>query len=298
MRKFLSVLAYALIILQSLPSLACDQCGCAGGGAYTNLSTYAHNNYLMLKAGYYKFYTFGNANNVFSTMQSTDLIAGYNITPKIHLLGYLPFKINSYTNEGNRYNANGIGDAGLLANYIFLTNKENIMAKTTYAFSIKGGIELPTGKFIDDYRALKIPVTLSDGSGTIDYLTGLRGIYKKNNITLITDYSLKINTTNSVDYQFGSQQTLTVLSAFRYIKSKSVITPYIGVTGERDGVDVYHELPQHGTSGSSLFINTGLEIGFNKYIIGATTDFPVISQYEEGAKSSPRLAIRLAYTWN
>jgi hypothetical protein len=274
---------------------ACDQCGCSIAGSYNNVTAYAHNNYMMLKGSYYQFNNNEASSVSKSTMLGVDFIVGYNITPNLHLLGYLPYKSNNFTGNDTHYATQGLGDGGLLANYTLFTNRDNKLAKYSYALSLKGGVELPTGKFISDYRALGVPANISLGSASIDALTGLRYIYKKKNTTLIADYSYKFNTENNASYKFGQQQAATILAARRFMHAKSVFTPYAGVALELDGTDYYHSLDQHGTDGQMLMLNTGLEFGFNSYIVGVTADIPVYTNFDDEATSSPRLALRLAY---
>jgi hypothetical protein len=215
--------------------------------------------------------------------------------PSLHVLAYLPYKVNNFSGQDVKYHTQGLGDGGLLANYVIATNNKNVMATSTYSLSLKGGIELPTGNFIDDYRALEVPANISNGSASFDMMTGARYIYKKKNTTFIADYTFKYNTENNAAYQFGNLQNISFLAAQRFMQSKYVLTPYAGISGEYDAADRYHNITQHGTEGKSIFANTGLELGFNKYIVGCTADLPLYTNFGETATSGPRLALRCVY---
>jgi hypothetical protein len=297
--KRIKIVLLALIVGFTISSgNACDQCGCSVAGSYNNVTAYAHNNYVMLKSSFYKFTTGTTTSRVHSDMFATDLIVGYNFLPSLHVLAYLPYKVNNFSGQDVKYRTQGLGDGGLLANYVLATNNKNVMATSTFSLSVKGGIELPTGDFIDDYRAKEVPANISNGSETIDFMTGARYIFKKKNTTLISDYTFKYNTENEAAYRFGNQHSVSLLAAQRFMRSKVVFTPYAGVAGEFDGADFYHTLEQHGTTGESVFLNTGLEVGFSDYILGCTADLPLYANFGEAAASSPRVALRLAYLFN
>lgn len=287
-----------LIVIITISNIyACDQCGCSIAGSYNNITGYAHNNYFMLKSSYYQFSKVTADNPSQSTMFELGFFAGYNITNRLHLLAFIPYKYNVFNGsaEPALFKTKGFGDATLLSNYTIFTNKNDVMAKFTHTLSIKAGIELPTGNFIDDYRVLKVPAMVSTGSGSIDWHTGLRYIYKRKNTTLIGDYAYKLNTINKSEYQFGNQQSLSLIAAQRFMHANNVFTPYVGFTAEQDGIDNYHKLEQHGTDGETVILNSGFEFGFKNYIAGIAADIPIYSTLEAGTKSSPRLSLRFAY---
>ncbi|MGB4830611.1 MAG: hypothetical protein WBP31_04695 [Chitinophagales bacterium] len=298
MKRLTIVILILIVKITISPLSACDQCGCSVAGSYNNVTAYAHNNYMMFKAGYYKFSTGTATSKLHSEMFSVDAIVGYNITNRLHILAFVPYRLNQFSGEDNTYTVNGFGDMGLLGNYVVATNRDNMMAKYTYSLTVKAGVELPTGKFIDDYRALGVPANLSAGSKTFDGITGLRYIYKRKSTTLIGDFTFKYNPENEANYRFGNQHTATILAAQRFMQSKTVLTPYVGVTGELDGTDLYHEIEQHGTSGETVLLNSGIELGFGDYIAGITADFPLYGNFGEEAKSSPRFSLRFAYMLN
>lgn len=245
MKRLTIVILILIVKITISPLSACDQCGCSVAGSYNNVTAYAHNNYMMFKAGYYKFSTGTATSKLHSEMFSVDAIVGYNITNRLHVLAFVPYRLNQFSGEDNTYSVNGFGDMGLLGNYVVATNRDNMMAKFTYSLTVKAGVELPTGKFIDDYRALGFRPIYRQGLKPLMALQAC-DIFIKKNATLIGDYTFKYNPENEANYRFGNQHTATILAAQRFMQSKAMLTPYVGVTGELDGTDLYHEIEQHG----------------------------------------------------
>ena len=74
MKRLTIVILILIVKITISPLSACDQCGCSVAGSYNNVTAYAHNNYMMFKAGYYKFSTGTATSKLHSEMFSVDAI--------------------------------------------------------------------------------------------------------------------------------------------------------------------------------------------------------------------------------
>jgi hypothetical protein len=121
--KKISILIIIIISFGNSKKLhACDMCGCSSMGGLNNLSSYATNNFIVFKSAYNAFHTFSETEGslVTSDMYTLDLVGGYSLNDRLHLSGYIPFKVNNYSSGETETKIRGLGDIGIVANYILL----------------------------------------------------------------------------------------------------------------------------------------------------------------------------------
>lgn len=295
MKRIYLLLFIGMMHTADLRLFACDQCGCASGGIYSTIMPFATGNFISFRTGWVAYDALNSAEVGHSRFVSMDISGGYSIGKNLHLLGYVPYKMNSYTNSEVDYSTSGLGDAGVVANYIIRTNRDSMMKQWSYALSVKGGIEMPTGIFEDQFRADKLPAAISLGTGSWDYSAGARLIVKRNKITLAGDYTIKYNTVNQHHYQFGTQQNLSLMMAQKIIRKDWALNPYAGISGEFTTADYYYTINQDGTEGSSLFANCGFELGRKQLLAGVSADIPLYSDFGGITKSTLRCSARVVY---
>lgn len=298
--KIFFILLITLLSLGSKTDLwACDMCGCSSIGGLNNLSAYATNNFLMFKSSFISFHTFSEteSSDIYSDMYSFDLIGGYSIGKRLHLAGYIPYKLNTYSTKEGTNIYQGIGDIGVVANYIFLKTKANdtVLDNSGFNFSVKGGIEIPTGKFNENFRSDQLPASLSTGSGSVDFITGIRFVKNENKTTFLGDFTFKYNLENTTMYRFGMQNTLAFIVTQKVEKQKMIFTPFVGIIGEHSSFDKFHDLDQHATSGENLYVDLGCEFVTKKLMAGVSADIPLYSDFGGEISSKPRYSFRIGY---
>lgn len=289
------------IIAMALPCkrmMACDQCGCAAGGMYSNIMPFATGNFIGLRSGFYSFSSKSPSELLSAHFFSLDLIGNYSVNRNLNLTGYLPYRINDYTGSDVNFHASGPGDAGVFGNYIVASNRDSIMKKSLYTISLKGGAEFPTGKFNDAFRGDRVPASISTGSGSFDFMSGCRFIYKIKKTTVAADYTYRFNCINAHHYNFGDQQSLALMVSEKLIKSGWAFTPYAGATGEFSTDDYYYTLKMDGTRGGSVFANAGCEFNRRQIIFGMAADVPLYTDFGGISKAAPRYNARIIYMFD
>lgn len=302
MKKNLILIAVLLSFGSSTKLFACDMCGCSSIGGLNNLSAYATNNFIMFKSSFISFHTFSEteSTDIYSDMYSFDLIGGYSIGKRLHLTGYLPYKLNNYSANEETNTYQGIGDIGVIANYVFFKNKtsDTVLENSGFNLSVKGGIEIPAGKFNKNFRTDQLPASLSTGSGSMDFITGVRFVKNKNKTTFLGDYTFKYNLENTTMYRFGMQSTLALIVTQKVEKQKMIFTPFAGIIGEHSSFDKFHDLDQHATSGENIYVDLGCEFVIKKLMAGVSADVPLYSDFGGEISSKPRYSVRLGYLFN
>ena len=251
----------------------------------------------MLRTGYSHMWADAHQ-YVSSTSLSMDLAAAFGITPKLHVTAFVPVRFNTFSHEEDLYQLSGVGDIGAVANYILYTNQDSMMARNKYTLSVRGGVELPTGRFNTGFREEDIPAAISPGSGSFDVISGarLRGRFTNTSVTL--DYAIRYHTMNQVEYKFGLQQSANCTAGYLIKKPAYSLLPYGGVSAEFVAGDTYHGYLQEGTTGYAWFTGAGLEFALNTWVMGVQADIPVLSHYDTEVHLEPRFSVRLSYMWN
>ena len=300
MKKNLILIAVLLSFGSSTKLLACDMCGCSTMGGLNNLSSYATNNFIVFKSAYNAFHTFSETEGslVTSDMYTLDLVGGYSLNDRLHLSGYIPFKVNNYSSGETETKIRGLGDIGIVANYILFKSNDTILGNQQYNFSVKGGIEFPTGKFNKNFRTDHLPASVSAGSGSIDLITGARFVLYKGYTNYLADYTFKYNFENASMYRFGMQNSLALIVTHKLQKGKSEFILFGGLIGEHASFDKFHNIDQHATSGENLYLDLGCEFVRKKIFAGISSDIPLYSDFGGEISSKPRYSLSFGYLFN
>lgn len=290
----LAVLMVAIMTINT--GKACEICGCSGAGVFNVPSSYALYNFILLRPHYAAFHASGEA-NADILFAGVDAGFGMGINRWWHITAYVPYKFNSIYHEGVKTRLSGLGDAGLVHTFKLYSNVDSMMAKHKFTIYTKAGLELPTGKFEEDFRSEKLPAGVSLGSGSWDILAGARVAYAMNKHAVTLDYTGKYNTENQSNYRFGFQQTVTGLYSFTIRKPAYTILPNAGLLIETNDGDAYHELLQNETKGSSAYAMIGCELGKGSWVAGMQIDLPVADSFKGEVTYRPRGTVRILYLW-
>ena len=296
MKIKLIIVCLAIFLLQGKHLSACDQCGCSVSGSYTGLMAFNTNNFIGLRFAAFHFNSELDDIHLNAGFQSLDLIAAFKPNEKWQLMAYLPYKKIDYNSPDSKTKLNGLADAGILNTITLFSNSKDLMRKNTQTFLLKAGIELPTGKFNNDFRSEHLPASIATGSGSFDLMTGFQYRFQNKSFNLFADYSFKHPLFDGTNYHFGGQHTLSAVISEPVVKNKLTINPYYGATAEFLSSDKYYDMEMIGTSGMQIFINSGFEFQLGKWSLGLNYDIPVYSKFDDNTvATASRFAMRVNY---
>ncbi len=278
---------------------ACDQCGCSVAGSFGGLMALNTENFAGFRFATYSFKNYvEHSSAVESHFYSMDLMGSFKINEKWQLFAYVPFKVIDYSNAEITHQSSGIGDAGFINTIALCSNSNDPMRKFSHRFSVKAGVELPTGHFNESFRQEQLPASVSEGTGSFDFLAGMQYTYQKKAFNFFADYTFKYHMVNQSNYTFGSQHSFSVIASERTDIKSMRILPYAGATAELIGSDKFYEIQQPGTKANILFANAGFELGIKKINIGLNCDLPVFSDFgSEDIHVQSRYSVRLNYSF-
>lgn len=290
------IVCLAFFFMQGKLLFACDGCGCSVSGSYSGLMAFNTNNFIGLRYANYHFNTSENGFRLQAGFQALDLLTAFKINDKWQVMAYLPYKLIDYAATDTKANLNGFADAGVLNTFRIYSNSKVLMRKNTQTLYVKAGLELPTGKFNNEFRAEHLPASIATGSGSFDLMTGLQYKFQNKSFNLFADYSYKHALIDGTNYHFGGQHSVSVIISDPVVKNKFTINPYYGITSEFLSSDKYYKMEMTGTNGVQLFINSGFEFQAGKWSMGINYDIPVYARFDDETQGAAyRIATRLNY---
>ncbi len=284
MRRILSVLGLAIVLLSTAPASACDFCLLSQGispldtmnGAGIKISE----RYTVLDQVYQG--TTEKANpGAKETHWTTELTGFYNITPAFMLLSVIPYKNGSTTGEADMSivppaldasmagRASGLGDVALLGRYTFLKQETpdttTIMAGVAGVKFVTGSTDAKTSDgmmFLDSH--------MQPGTGSTDYLLGLSYSHSLARFSVSANLLGTITTEGkfgNTKHEFGNAMNYDVTAKYRvapaaFSPAKAQWFVALGLNGEvrdrekEDGVTVID------SGGNTLYLSPGLQLVF------------------------------------
>lgn len=286
-------------LLMVFQSQACNMCGCQTSLNYTGLLNYTGSNFISFQGTYNGMHTLDEFTgaDIYSKYYTAMLTGSMQVIKgRWDMQVYVPYVFNGYQiADSDPFNIEGLGDIGWFNHIKLLGSKDS--SKSNWNFYAKAGIEIPTGKFYNNYREEDVPPAISAGSGSWDIMTGFRFSYFKKNIGVFANYLFKYNTINNSNYKFGNQHIATALVSYKIGKGANTLTPLAGTIAEFIDFDEFYGYNQHGTSGTNLYATAGLDYNAGKFNAGFNIDIPVYSQYDNDASSVLRGALHFGYSF-
>ena len=307
-------LIYLLFIIACAlysPSItACDVCGCGVGNYYWGIMPQFHKNFAGIRYRQSSFQSHFNATTekFDNTEQfyTLELWSRYYILPKLQLLTFLPYNLNTQTEQNNTHQPlqlQGISDIAILTNYMLINTatmcggdkKSN--NPLLHNWLVGAGLKLPTGQWknVANNATQNVHANMRLGSGSIDFLfyTAYTMRYKQWGIN--TDINYKLNTANQQNYAFGNKISSN-LSLFYIQNIKAIaLMPYTGLYAEHAQANREYgiEIPQ--TGGHLIAHTLGLETYYKRLSIGASYQIPIAQLLNANeSKARPRLNIQMS----
>ncbi|WP_338811796.1 hypothetical protein V9L05_10350 [Bernardetia sp. Wsw4-3y2] len=290
----------------SIPSKACDLCGCGAGSYYLGVMPQFQKNFVGLRyrSASFDSHLGGNSNysSLFETQErfyTAEIWARFYPHPKLQILAFLPYQWNFQDENKITKSISGMADASVLAQYeIWNTTNDTISQKFEHSFFVGGGVKLPTGK--SDYSeedVLQVAnANFQLGTGSTDFLLTSQYTIRYKKAGLTADISYKINTENSEDYRFGNRVSSN--ATLFYVKQigKFGFMPTLGTYYEHSQQDIREDKTVFDTGGNLFNAVVGTQIYTGRFMLGINYHTPLKQNLANNQiKSNDRLMIQTAF---
>jgi hypothetical protein len=295
-----SISGFTFQRLAMMEDFDCDACGSSASGGSMGFSSMLNNNFVGLR--YFKqSYTsrdgiFANSpwiDENFNTIQAWTRIP---VTERIQISALIPYHFHERTLSTGTENISGLGDITIMGLYSLFETKSD-SAVYTHKLNVGAGIKMPTGKFTEANNAGTINQSFQLGTGSWDYLLVTEYVVNRKDLGLNTMLNYTFKTQNDKNYQYGNQFNYASTLFYLFDLNSVQIVPQAGIAGE-----VYETNKQHGqdlpnTAGDILFGKFGIEVGKNKFSIGANAMLPINQNLSSGnMEANYRWSVNLNYT--
>ncbi|MCG9791272.1 transporter family protein [Flavobacterium algicola] len=278
----------------------CDACGCSAAGGSMGFSSMIDNNFVGVRYFYQSYSSregyFSNSPWIDENFNTTQIWARIPLSPKIQITALVPYQDHTREFTAGSENISGLGDITVMATYtVFETMKDTI---TIYnRLQLGGGVKLPTGKFDASSNSGLVNQGFQVGTGSLDYLLLAEHqlSWEKWGLNSMLNYNLK--TENKKNYQFGNQFNYGSTLFYMIKSDKMTYVPQLGIAGEvyQSNWQLGQSLPN--TSGDIFFSKIGIEVGRDKFSLGANVMLPINQNLAGGLmKSNYRLGLNLNYS--
>jgi len=277
MKKYLIVLSLTIL---SLPSLACDICGCGVGSYYLGILPEYNKRFGGFRYQHKTLIThlgpLGQRTPITSdeTYQSVELWGGWNIGEKFRVLAFVPYNFNNRVAQtGNGYKS-GLGDVAVMG-YYNLFNSRNTLGTQLLVQSLwlGAGIKVPTGKYEPGERTLmsESPNNFQLGTASTDITLNAAYDVRLMDLGLNLNANYKINTANRYDYRYGNKFTTNALLYYKIrLFDKMTVSPNAGVLYETSQQDIESNKYTVDVSGGYVIsLIGGLEANLGRFSAGA-----------------------------
>jgi hypothetical protein len=259
-------------------SVLCDACGCSASGGSMGFASMLNTNFVGIR--------------YFNTVQIWARIPVYK---NIQISALLPYHFHQRETISGNETINGIGDVTVLAMYrLYQTLKDSTYL--VHTLQVGAGLKVPTGKF-DQANAGNVNPSFQVGTGSWDYILATEYIVKRKQFGLNTMVNYTIKTENSKQYRFGNQ--LNYSSTFFYLHEKNTFSmaPQLGFAGEVYGSNYQYSEIVRESSGSILFGKLGIEMGKDKFSLGANVMLPITQNLaNDRVEAKYRWSLNLNYS--
>ena len=282
----------ALLLMLTLPTLACDICGCGVGSYYIGILPEFSKKIAGIRYRYNTLRTHIGAGGTTTyltteeTYRTAEIWGGWTIGTRFRVMGYMPVSFNEKLNQGITTRRNGAGDAGLQGFYQLLNNRQSTGRRLlVHSLWLGGGIKLPTGQYdaAEKNTGAGSANIVQLGSGSVDFtFNGMYDIRLQDaGINMAASY--KVNTRNREAYRYGNKFSANAQAYYKFrIRNVVTLAPNAGVLYERAARDDDNGFSVDVSGGYALLGSFGAEVTFSKIAVGANFQAPVSQQLAAG----------------
>lgn len=279
--------------------ILCDACGCSASGGSMGFGSMLNTNFVGIRYfnqhykstdGLYSNSEWYNEN--FNTVQIWARIPVYK---NIQVSALIPYHFHERETLSGNQQIKGIGDITVLAMYrLYQTHKDSTLL--VHTLQVGGGVKAPTGKF-DQANAGNINPSFQVGTGSWDYLLATEYTIRKKRLGFNTLLNYVFKTENQKQYRFGNQFNYAGTFFYLYEKSNFSVAPQLGFAGEVYESNHQYQERVRKTSGDIFFGKLGIEVGKNRFSVGANLLLPINQDLASGrVKADYRWSLNLNYS--
>lgn len=255
----------------------CDACGCSASGGSMGFASMLNSNFVGVR---YFNQSYKSTDGLYTNspwyserFNTTQIWARMPLSNAIQITALLPYHLHQRDTETGTQEISGLGDVTVMALYkLYQTKKDSSVF--IHNLQVGGGVKAPTGRF-DLANAGNVNPSFQVGTGSWDYLLATEYVLTRKNLGLNTMLNYVFKTENEKHYRFGNQFNYASTLFYILTKNQLTVVPQMGVAGEiYDSNFQYSEVVQK-TSGTILFSKFGVEIGKNKFSLGANVMLPL-----------------------
>lgn len=257
--------------------IMCDACGCSASGGSMGFASMLNSNFVGIRYfnQHYKSSDglYSNSawyNESFNTVQVWARIPVYK---NFQISALVPYHFHNRETATGNQDIKGLGDITVLGMYrLYQTHKDSTFL--VHTLQVGGGIKAPTGKF-DQANAGNVNPSFQVGTGSWDYLLATEYIIKRKKFGFNTMLNYVFKTENEKKYRFGNQFNYSSTFFYLYEKNKFSLAPQLGFAGEVYGSNYQYSEIVRKSSGDIFFGKLGVEVGKNKFSMGANVMLPI-----------------------
>ena len=257
--------------------IMCDACGCSASGGSMGFASMLNSNFIGIRYfnQHYKSSDglYSNSawyNESFNTVQVWARIPVYK---DFQISALVPYHFHNRETATGNQEITGIGDITVLGMYrLYQTFKDSTFL--VHTLQVGGGIKAPTGKF-DQANAGNVNPSFQVGTGSWDYLLATEYIVKREKFGLNTILNYVFKTENEKQYRFGNQFNYSSTFFYVFEKKQFSVAPQVGIAGEVYGSNYQYSEIVRKSSGDIFFGKLGIEVGKNKFSLGANVMLPI-----------------------
>jgi hypothetical protein len=255
----------------------CDACGCSASGGSMGFSSMLNSNFIGVR---YFHQSYKSTNGLYSNspwydenFNTLQIWARIPIVKRVQVSALVPYHFHSRETALGNQKIYGLGDATILGMYqLYQTHKDSTIF--VHTLQIGGGLKIPIGKF-DAANNGSVNPSYQVGTGAWDYLLASEYVIKKKQFGINTMLNYVIKTENEKNYRFGNQFNYASTLFWVYQTSKFSVVPQLGIAGEVFEDNFQHKQKVRNTSGDIFMGKIGLEIGKDKFSLGANAMLPI-----------------------
>jgi hypothetical protein len=274
-------------------SSACDVCSGVSNGFNLDISGQQTTNSVGIGYRYIPFKTLNENTSNLSMINMVDVYGSYSPVKNFVIISSISYIHSIIKEQESRQTFSGLGDMSLLFNYKALSKIPEKNSNIKHELSFVAGLELPTGKYINDVDNLPLQQT---GSRSVDFLSGVNYQVSLGDWWISNSNILKINTTNKFEYRFGNSYWSAIYAAYSIKKTKHLIRPMVGMDVLHQQRNVKENIYQNMTGGTLIRSVAGLGYKINDFQISFLTQIPIYQDMNNTSiKFLPDLTLKLFY---
>lgn len=288
---FKAILLFVLILMSSTEAVPCDVCGTSGASNQFGILSGSSKHFIGVQyrnRWYHSIHPglFSNENDLRYTSYVNEIgINGRWVAAKrVHV-----YASTSYMMSRDEFmSIQGMSDLTTRVNYAVLqisdTTESNIVKQSLW---LNAGIDLPTGRLIQNEESSNLYSTLSPGSGSLDYLFGLQYHLKAGDKGLSAESVFQVNSANYYRYQFGNSLSTNILAfkSFELGDIDKALIPQLGVShlyAQQDILNASKGEMNPYSGGNILSLRFRVDLIINSFSLYGGLQLPVWQDYAQG----------------